>query len=531
MYASGVLFLAMKVGYKVFAALFIMFSVLPLGNVSAEQDAQKLLITEVKIGGPITGQPTEFVEVRNVSSISMNLSGLFIEYAKPTANLADCAGSWSAQDASSAVKVIELAGVLESGAGIIAEVSMNDNVGGSLKLGNGAHVYDLVGWGNSVTPSTCKEGKQAPIPEKEKSIKRYTTPQADFIDTNDNFSDFVVAEDTLSGSYPVSENSQAEVDVCSDIDGVQVIPPYGYSLEEGVCTAVPQDEQAEPCQGVVVNEILPNPSGDDTGNEYIELYNTHGSSVSLEGCMLRVGSSGQTLTGTLGPGYKAFYGIVLPNASGAAVEFITPKTEEVVVYPGGLGDDEAWALVDDTWQVTKQPTPNKPNILIHETAVAASSSKTDELGPCPAGKYRNPETNRCKKMESATGLKPCASDQVRNPETNRCKKAVALTNSLKPCSPGQERNPATNRCRKVSSNDSSLKPCKEGQERNPETNRCRKVAGATTNNPADETATSSTTINYVLIALFAGTVILYAIYEYRDSIGNYIARLRPSGKK
>ena len=91
-------------------------------------------------------------------------------------------------------------------------------------------------------------------------------------------------------------------------------------------------------------------------------------------------------------------------------------------------------------------------------------------------------------------LKPCRDDQYRNPETNRCKSIASASSTLKPCAADQYRNPETNRCKKISSSSSSLKPCRSDQERNPETNRCKKVikdtavAGAVDEVPQDDSS-------------------------------------------
>ncbi|MCA9342726.1 hypothetical protein KC950_01785, partial [Candidatus Saccharibacteria bacterium] len=302
---------------------------------------------------------------------------------------------------------------------------------------------------------------------------------------------------------------------------IQSDVPEGYENDGENCLPV-KAEQTQECEGLALSEILPNPEGADTGSEYIELYNSTGQTISLKGCSLKVGSTAKNLEGEVKPGYTAFYGLVLPNAAGGQVEFITSTTEEVVIYPANLDDNEAWALVDGAWQITNQPTPgeaNKPSISLQGVANEAG------LEPCPEGKYRNPATNRCKTIETDEGLKPCAPDQYRNPETNRCKKKADTVTALKPCDLGQYRNPETNRCRKISSDGSDLKPCDEGEERNAETNRCRKVAGVSTDVPSDVDGSSSN-VNLILIGLFAATAVIYGIYEYRDSIGNVFARLK-----
>lgn len=507
-----------KLGYLVVSFVLFAVSVMPV-SVAAIQ-SPSLIITQIKTGGKIEGQPTEFVEIYNPTESVANLDGLVLEYAKPSANLNICSTlDWGTQDSSSAVKTSELAGQLAAYSFAVVEMSMNDNAGGSVRLRSDSAVVDLVGWGNTLSFGACKEGDVAPMPEKGTSIKRYTDSKNTFIDSDDNKADFADSQIALDGIYPLKESVDA--DVCSNLEGNQAVVPDGFAAENNECHEQKQDVK-DTCEHVSISEIVPNPGGSDTGNEYIELYNSSKEPVTLEGCSLKVGSSTKELTGQIEPGYMAVYGLVLPNAAGGTVELFTVQREEVVEYPADLGDDEAWALIDGTWQRTTQATPGEANLL---AAAAVAGSSDDTLGPCPVGKYRNPTTNRCKTIETSSGLKPCASDQFRNPETNRCKSKATAVTSLKPCGPGQTRNPETNRCKKTSSSESNLKPCDEGEERNPETNRCRKVAGVSTNTPSEDPENTSN-INYVLIGLFAFTAVLYGVYEYRTSIANSFVRLK-----
>lgn len=137
---------------------------------------------------------------------------------------------------------------------------------------------------------------------------------------------------------------------------------------------------------------------------------------------------------------------------------------------------ESWAL-DETGVPAKTgaPSPGQPNIFPPEEIKTTDSAQT----PCPAGKERNPETNRCRNIVVAVESAVCAEGQLRNPETGRCKKIVEET-AAAACKEGQERNPDTNRCRNIASTAGTLVPCKEGQERNPETNRCRNIVAEST---------------------------------------------------
>jgi hypothetical protein len=93
------------------------------------------------------------------------------------------------------------------------------------------------------------------------------------------------------------------------------------------------------------------------------------------------------------------------------------------------------------------------DVVVDEAAENKEEPEQKQYADCGEGRYRNPETNRCKKVETeaAKTLTPCAVGYERNPETNRCKK-VAVASGLVPCAEGYERNPETNRCRKVREN-------------------------------------------------------------------------------
>lgn len=481
-------------------AVSLALTLLPLDAVAATP-SQSLLINRIKTGGIVSGEPTEFLTIYNKTDQPVDLAGWMIEYAKPSAKITDCSGaSWKQQDSSANVKETDLTGIVPPYQEAVIELSMNDNAGGALRLSNNDAIADKVGWGNVLSGGVCKERALAPLPQSGTSIVRKLDLNGSPIDTDDNGADFI--DSTLVGNLPKSDESQQ--------DGVDI----------------------EQCYGVQISEIVPNPAGTDTGKEYIELFNSTNQPVNLSSCSLKVGSTTKQLTETIQPGYQVIYGLTLPNAAGGSVEFITPSTESVVSYPPDMKDDESWSLIDGEWQLSNQSTPgqsNKPSVLI--ASVTTATTTVTAQASCPAGKYRNPATNRCKNIEIVAS-KACDSGQIRNPATNRCKKAVAVGALLKPCDVGQVRNPATNRCRKVTVA-KSLAACKIGQERNTTTNRCRKVAGATTSKPNNSSTQGNDpkpNISYVVLAIVAALVLGYGVYEYRTSIGNYFAKLRTTSK-
>ena len=213
--------------------------------------------------------------------------------------------------------------------------------------------------------------------------------------------------------------------------------------------------------------------------------------------------------------------------------------ETMAQYPSASAVSKigwAWVLdnADMVWKWTSTPQPSAANIITVPVEVVTTSA--GELSECPAGKYRNPETNRCRSLEEAVNvLAQCEEGKERNLATNRCRSVASVASAvLSPCDEGQERNPATNRCRATTSaSTSTLVPCQTGYERNPATNRCRKVIGVVTNNAAStqvETAENSSFQAALLVFAAAGAV-GYGVYEWRTELMRGLRRFVPTGRK
>lgn len=401
--------------------------------------------------------------------------------------------------------------------------SMSASGGHVVLLNNSGLVVDKLGWGTANDPETAAAA--TPL-FGAASLTRKSVSNGSLQDTDNNSNDF----DSFTAHTPSGGGTYAYVpivDVCPNLDGAQASVPAGYEQVGGLCQLIvvsPPTTIVPTCPGVVITEILPNPSGDDTGKEYVELFNSLNTAVDVTGCILNVGSTQQALTGTIAPGYTAIYGLTLPNAAGGQVQLISNVQTQTITYPANLKDDEAYGLVGNEWKAGLTPTPGAINIDAQAAVMGAESETASDQ--CPAGKYRNPETGRCKNFDLDTGPTPCGPGQTRNPDTNRCRNAATATATVTPCQTGETRNPETNRCRK-NTTASAPTACQPGQERNPETNRCRKVLAAKSTNPMSKTgAASSKPISFLVLGAVAALVGGYAVYEYRQSIVNFIARRR-----
>ncbi len=278
--------------------------------------------------------------------------------------------------------------------------------------------------------------------------------------------------------------------------------------------------------------------------DYIKIANTGSKPIDLDDYTLRTDSSSASrtaantfsLAGTLQPGetylaYRTDAGGALSLTNSGGHIWLEDKwgmrqyTETATRYlsAGSSLQGFSYAVADDgVWQWTSTPQPYGDNIITIPVA---------EVALCPEGKYRNPDTNRCRNIEEVIGdLVPCQEGYERNSTTNRCRKIASTGTSLTPCKEGQERNPATNRCRSIASAIAELLPCDEGYERNPATNRCRKVQGGNVLGaeypvePYKQEGAAMATWWVVggIAALAAG----YGVWEWRREIGAGVSRLK-----
>jgi hypothetical protein len=489
-----------------------------------ESDAlPALIISEIKVNNDTApGGFNEFIELYNTSEETIDLSNFLVAYFN---------SSTPGSDPSSVIS-LESAGELESGkfivfskvlagvphisdslalpftslrddGGCVVVLEVTDNPGEPTTT----EVVDRVCW-HKPTASAPTPAHAFDLPPASKTLQRLssaTEPLPKFTAgwhvADPNPFDFLV----LQATEEPGEEDETDIDV--------QLPPEVMPLT---------------CEGVMINELLPNPAGADKGSEYIELYNPTDEVISLATCELQTSANSKTYVLPdieMQPlQYLALYdsqtGLTLPNANGGSVWLSTSKTElQEVVYPGGMEDDTAWAWFDGVgWEKTYKPTPGSTNIR-------------QPVKPCPVGQIRNLETNRCVSALSlsTSRLVPCQPGQERNPATNRCRSVLSASANLAPCKAGQERNPATNRCRNVLSSNTALKPCASGQERNPETNRCRKIASATASNldVKDIAAVSEPdTVRWYLVGAAVAAAGGYGLYEWRKEFRDWLRKTR-----
>ncbi|HSX28833.1 MAG TPA: lamin tail domain-containing protein [Candidatus Saccharimonadales bacterium] len=458
-----------------------------------------LVISEVQLQSA-DSKSEEFVELYNTAASDIEVSDWKVEYLTAANNLSTPPlATLHGKVAAHGFVLLSKTDYLPDADAYFDKGLSED--GGHIALvdASGAEI-DRVGWGTAVKP----EGSSVPAPDKGLSLRREAHAADPFADTDNNVADFVADLPDPQGDGLLPSDSS---------------PPSDAT-----------------CQGAQLSEIVANPAGaDSAGGEFIELYNPTSAAIPLAGCSLATDKmKTYAFDGDAVLGAQSYYVVALKDKllnAGGTVTFSSTDGDEVISYPA-LDDDQAWALIAGTWQLTNQATPGAANILLTADTTAGADATAQTVAPCPSGKYRNPDTNRCKNIDDSSGnLTPCNAGQVRNLDTNRCHATAALASatSLTPCKEGQERNPATNRCRTATTASTVVQPCAAGQERNPATNRCRKA----TTTPATTSATNKTTtaakadkINLGIIALAGSGALTYGAYEYRQDLRNVLSKLR-----
>lgn len=287
----------------------------PLSSRSIE--ASTIVINEF-VSDPADGQQ-EFIELYNRSTADVSLTGWWIED-----------GGESRTD---------LSGTIDAKGFVVVEKPKGNlnNAGDQLTLFESTgFIIDQVSYGN------WQDGRaynNAPAAQDPNSVAR----KDDGYDTDIDKNDFVVTPNVSPGAanaFP-QEKRVVENSALQDID-------------------------------IIISELLPNPTGSDSENEFIELRNNGTQAVNLAGWKIGDGTSKRFVIEDVVLQSNAFItffrsdtDLALNNSGGDSVVLSANGTEiDRVSYDGRAEEDQVF--VKDTeggwaWSIT--PTPNKTNII------------------------------------------------------------------------------------------------------------------------------------------------------------------------
>jgi hypothetical protein len=144
---------------------------------------------------------------------------------------------------------------------------------------------------------------------------------------------------------------------------------------------------------LIINEFLPNPKGDDSTGEWIEIKNAGANIADLSGWTLTTDSSSKTfpLSGTVQPG-----GYLLVRRQDSRLTLrntadrITLKNPEGKVaseirYENEIPEGWSAAKFPEGWRLTKTPTPGQENILEEDAGEEAPKVSLGESARTEAG--------------------------------------------------------------------------------------------------------------------------------------------------
>ncbi len=142
--------------------------------------------------------------------------------------------------------------------------------------------------------------------------------------------------------------------------------------------------------GIYISEILPNPKGNDSELEFIELYNSMDVLVDLSGWILSDTAHNYVCENIAiaSKSYMAIFSrdskISLNNSSDWAV-LENPRGDIVskIHYSFAGQEDQSYALLGQNFVWTLSPTPGAKNILVEKIVVSAIDEKVEEIVPVP----------------------------------------------------------------------------------------------------------------------------------------------------
>lgn len=201
-------------------------------------------------------------------------------------------------------------------------------------------------------------------------------------------------------------------------------PTYAptFGLPNIYLTSLPiVDDDPNACSTIRITELLPNPTGDDTDNEWLEIYNESENSAPLTHCQINIAGSNYVFLTNDGLGPKeqriihSLYDtdgnektLSLRNTGDTIVALQKTTPTETTTIQSFLYSDapegQSWARFGESWQWTYKLTPNLENIALSTPPVpeiTEHASSNNNISP-----NNLPESDTSSSQLSITELLP-----------------------------------------------------------------------------------------------------------------------------
>ena len=318
----------------------------------------------------------EWIELKNIDTKTIDLNSW---------QLADLSKSYtlSADDYSSLL--------LEAGSYLVIPRTLS-----RLALNNtGREALSLVDSAGRVIDMVVYEGE---IPENQS----YARSASGFFWTTTltQGSDNVITQPIIETVLEVDKTSNQKLENIEETENESINsdPQLITDNPEGQADGTGFQPKSDPqdYSSLIINELIPNPAGDDRQGEWIELYNKADLAIDLAG--LKVGDSSSKIyeiaSGSIGAQdyyliYRQVSGIALNN-NGDAVKLWSPDGALIAStrYFGTAVSGEAYAFsrASGLWDWTVTPTPGEANIFSQVLGVETKSDET--ASSAPASSYK-----------------------------------------------------------------------------------------------------------------------------------------------
>ncbi|MBX4187996.1 MAG: lamin tail domain-containing protein [Candidatus Doudnabacteria bacterium] len=391
------------------AITFLIMLLLPFYASAALPEGLTIVISQIQVSGS-AGSEDEFIEIKNVSTDVINLNEWSIQYKSATGGFPVAAKKnlseflllpntyfLIARTSYSGLVIPDLiqSSISMSGAtsGGIIYLSKNTL---SITSDTDPNIADRVAYG-SVEQNTSN----APLPPPSMSLNRigYSGSYvADFelinsLPRNSTVTD--MDESSENETEQPQENNSEQKEESTETDTNE--EPEQTSEDETDNTESDTNEQEnEPVvysSDIEISEISPNPSGIDSGSEWIELFNNSPSTVNIKDWIIDDDGPAGSLPGTsaytlpdLEIGSGKYLKIVVPsgkfsliNSTGDEVRLFWPDKNLVdkVSYTGPVKDNETWCLLGNSFDWCEQ-TPGLKNKGIQFEEEEGEQDEEDE---------------------------------------------------------------------------------------------------------------------------------------------------------
>ena len=276
---------------------------------------------------------------------------------------------------------------------------------------------------------------------------------------------------------------------------------------------VEDEKPAKQCEGLLFSEIL-SYYKESQAEQFVEFYNSSAEAIKMDGCTLRYKGKTYPLEGEVEAKSYAVRWVTdfkltknPKNSNVLEIVDVDGEAVDVLEYFNGQKKGTSWALFDrdseeEAWQMTYAVTPGVTNAYQeYQASDGYGADDEPEAKTCPEGKYLNPLTGRCKKIEDEAEEKTCKEGYYLNEETGRCKKIAVVEE----------------------------KTCEEGYYLNEETGRCKKVVentGAKYELKEEAFEEDSSFVALYAVLSVVGVGVVYVVWEFRQEIKKIFKRLK-----